>query len=30
VGVGEVRSREDGTTELLVEWDEVVWEPISD
>ena len=30
VGVGEVRSREDGTTELLVEWDDVVWEPISD
>ena len=30
VGVGEVRSQEDGTTELVVEWAEVVWEPVSD
>jgi hypothetical protein len=30
VGVGEVRSQEDGPTELVIEWAEVVWEPISD
>jgi uncharacterized protein DUF3237 len=30
VGVGEVRSQEDEPTELVVEWAEVVWEPISD
>ena len=30
VGVGEVRSQQDGTTELVVEWAELVWEPISD
>ena len=30
VGVGEVRSQEDGPTELVIEWAEVVWEPIAD
>ena len=30
VGVGEERSREDGPTELIIEWAELVWEPISD
>jgi hypothetical protein len=30
VGVGEVRSQEDGPTELVVEWAELVWEPVSD
>ena len=30
VGVGEVRSPEDGPTELVIEWAEVVWEPVSD
>jgi hypothetical protein len=30
VGVGEVRSQEGGPTELVIEWAEVVWEPISD
>ena len=30
VGVGEVRSQEDEPTELVIEWAEVVWEPISD
>src|SRR5215216_3933449 len=30
VGVGEVRSQEDGPTELVIEWAEVVWEPSSD
>jgi hypothetical protein len=30
VGVGEVRSQEDGPTELVIEWAEVVWEPVSD
>ena len=30
VGVGEVRSQEDGSTELVIEWAEVVWEPIAD
>jgi hypothetical protein len=27
VGVGEVRAREGGDTELVIEWSEVVWEP---
>lgn len=30
VGVGEVRSREDGTTELVMEWAELVWEPLEE
>ena len=30
VGVGEVRSQEGGPTELVIEWAELVWEPISD
>jgi hypothetical protein len=30
VGVGEVRSQEGGTTELVVELAELVWEPVSD
>jgi hypothetical protein len=30
VGVGEVRSQEDEPTELIIEWAEVVWEPVSD
>ena len=30
VGVGEVRSQEDGTTELVVELADLVWEPVSD
>ena len=30
VGVGEVRSQEDGPTELSIAWSEVVWEPITD
>ena len=30
VGVGEVRSQEDGPTELVIEWSEVVWEPPSE
>jgi hypothetical protein len=30
VGVGEVRSQEDGLTELVIEWSEVVWESITD
>jgi hypothetical protein len=30
VGVGEVCSQEDGPTELVIEWAELVWEPISD
>jgi hypothetical protein len=30
VGVGEVRSQVDGPTELVVEWAELVWEPVSD
>jgi len=30
VGVGEVRSQEDGSTELVIEWAELVWEPVSD
>jgi hypothetical protein len=28
VGVGEVRSQLDGSSELVVEWAELVWEPI--
>ena len=30
VGVGEVRSRPEGPTELVVEWAELVWEPIAE
>jgi Protein of unknown function (DUF3237) len=30
VGVGEVRSREDGPTELVIEWSELVWEPLEE
>ena len=30
VGVGEVRSQLDGATELVVEWAELVWEPIAE
>jgi hypothetical protein len=30
VGVGEVRSQENGTTELIVEWSELVWEPLEE
>jgi hypothetical protein len=30
VGIGEVRSQEDEPTELVIEWAELVWEPISD
>jgi hypothetical protein len=30
VGVGEVRSQEDGPPGLVIEWAELVWEPISD
>ncbi len=30
LGVGEVRSQEDAPTELIIEWTELVWEPISD
>ncbi len=30
VGVGEVRSRPQGPTELVVEWAELVWEPIAE
>ncbi len=30
VGVGEVRSQEDGPTELVIEWSELVWESPSD
>jgi hypothetical protein len=30
VGVGEVRSQEGGPTELVIEWAELVWEPVSD
>jgi hypothetical protein len=29
VGAGEVRSQEDGPTELIIEWTELVWKPIS-
>ena len=28
VGVGEVRAKEDRSTQLVIEWAEVVWEPI--
>lgn len=30
VGVGEMRPQEEGTTEVVIEWPELVWEPISD
>jgi hypothetical protein len=30
VGVGEVRSQPDGTTELVMEWAELVWEPLEE
>jgi len=30
VGVGEVRSQEDGPTELVAQWAEVEWEPVYD
>jgi Protein of unknown function (DUF3237) len=30
VGVGEVRWQEEGPTELVIEWAELVWEPPSD
>jgi len=30
VGVGEVRSQQDGTTELVMEWAELVWEPLEE
>ena len=30
VGVGEVRSQEGGPTELVIEWAELVWEPIAE
>jgi hypothetical protein len=30
VGVGEVRAQEDGPTELVIEWAELVWEPIGE
>ena len=30
VGVGEVRSQPDESTELVVEWAELVWEPIAE
>jgi|GEM_PF-534306 len=30
VGVGEVRSRPDGPTELVIDWSEVVWKPIGE
>jgi hypothetical protein len=30
VGVREVCSQEGGPTELVIEWAEVVWEPVSD
>ncbi len=30
VGVGEVRTQEDGPTQLGVEWAELVWEPIAE
>ena len=28
VGVGEVRSQENGPTELIIDWSELVWEPL--
>ncbi len=30
VGVGEVRAQEDGPTQLVIEWAELVWEPIAE
>ena len=30
VGVGEVRSQPDGSTELVIEWAELVWEPLEE
>ena len=30
VGVGEVRSQEDGPTQLVIEWAELVWEPLGE
>jgi len=30
VGVGEVRLQEDGPTELIIEWSELVWEPLEE
>lgn len=30
IGAGEVRAREDGPTELVIEWQEVIWEPIAE
>ena len=30
VGNGEVRPQEDGTTGVIIEWSEVVWEPIAE
>jgi len=30
VGVGEVRSQENGPTELIVDWSELVWEPLEE
>ena len=30
VGVGEVRSQQNGPTELIIEWSELVWEPLKE
>jgi hypothetical protein len=30
VGVGEVRSREGGQTELVIDWSELIWEPLTE
>lgn len=30
VGAGEVRAQDDGSTELVIEWQEVIWEPIAE
>ncbi len=30
VGIGEVRSRENAPTELVIDWSEVIWEPIAE
>jgi hypothetical protein len=30
VGVGEARAQEDGPTQLVIEWAELVWEPIAE
>lgn len=30
MGIGEVRTRSDEQVELVIEWSEIVWEPISD